>query len=209
MTRIRLLQWIAGGLLALAGLVIGLFVMWQASQPSTPAAIAEAYLRADYQRNYARAWDFISQNDKAYKAKAQYLAENRPATGMPRDVLARLAAWGEFNVLSIASGSNNHAIVAARVRFPNLAQPEVAQLLQAAETSGSGDVLARLEALYAAGQIQFVESEPVFSLTSMSGRWGVVLHWAGAVTVKLTAAVSPRPALGVLSTAIRSPGRAR
>lgn len=191
MTRERLLLWIAAVLLAVAGLAVGLFVMWQVNQPSTPEAVAEAYFRADYQRDYARAWNYISQDDKAYKTKAQYLAENTLAAGLERDLLTKLAAWGDFNLISVAFGREDHAIVAARVRFPDLAQPEVAQLLQAAETTPQRDLLTQLESLHASGRIQFVESDPTFSLTHKDGRWGVVLHWSGAVTVRLTAAVSP------------------
>jgi hypothetical protein len=190
MTRLRLLHWVAVGLLVLTGLAAGLGTMWRASQPRTPAAVAEAYFRADYQRDHARAWDFISQDDKAYKTKTQYLTENKSAAGVQRQLLARLGEWAEFNVISMISGQDNHAIIAVRARFPDLGQPEIAQLLQAAEAGAEDDLLAQLEALYASGQVQFVESEPAFSLSYANGRWGVVLHWAGAVTVKLTAAVS-------------------
>jgi hypothetical protein len=187
----RLPQWIAAGLLTLAALAAGLGVMWQVSQPRAPEAVAEAYFRAGYQRNYGQAWNFISTDDKAYKPKAQYLAENTSAAGLELDLLDRLAAWGEFKMISIVSGRDDHVIVTARARFPDLAQPEVAQLLQAAETTPQRDLLAQLESLYAAGQIQFVESDPTFSLAYQGGHWGVVLHWSGAVTVRLTAAVSP------------------
>jgi len=185
---LRRLHWITVGLLVLLGLVAGLGIMWQASQPRTPAAVAEAYFRATYQHDYARAWQFISADDQQYKTRQQYLTEYETYTGIKTAILARLAQWGEFTLIAVSSSDNDHAIVAARARFPDLAQLEIAQLLQTAET---GDLLAQLQALYASGQMQFVETEPTFSLTYRNRRWGVVLHWAGAVTVKLTAVVSP------------------
>ena len=172
-------------------MTVGLRLIRQINQPRAPEAIAEAYFRADYRRDYAQAWNFISPADKSSKTRTQYLVENPPASGRPPALLAGLAAWAEFTVVSIVSTEDDHAVVMTRVRVPHPADAALAQLLAVAVKVDRDTALAQLDALYAGGQFRYVEDQRAFGPVNVNGRWGVVLHWDGAVTVRLTAAVSP------------------
>ena len=170
-----------------------------------PAEVALAYARAVYARDYAVAWEFISGADKQYKTRAQYLAENESFNGLEQDLAYTLAGWIQFTETGVQM-DGDQATVTARVKAPNGNQREVYDILQTAErenelTSAERRALFdRLATMYAAGQIEILEGEQTFMLIRepgglvlalSRGRWQVVMDWAGAIVVNLTAEVSP------------------
>ena len=201
----RLTLWLIAGGVLLFGLG-GVFVVrqWQTAN-SPPNEVVLAHARAVYARDYAAVWEFISAGDKQYKTREQYLAENESFAGLQRDLAYTLAGWIQVTQASVQI-DGDHATVTIRVKVPNGNQPEVYKILQAAKreselTDVERQALSdRLHALYAAGQIQILEGDQTFTLTRerwglfptlSPGRWHVVMDWAGAIVVKLTAEVSP------------------
>lgn len=197
---------IAFAVIGLASAIGGVYAVrqWQAAS-AQPDEIALAYVRAVYARDYAQAWELISAPDKQYKPREHYLAENESFAGFEQELAYVLAGWISFNDtrLEIEAG---RATVSTHVEAPNGNQPEVKEILRAAEDERELPaverqvLLDRLQALHAAGQIEIVEGDQTFILTRESrypvswfGRrpWQVWMDWAGAVVVKLTAEVSP------------------
>jgi hypothetical protein len=159
-----------------------------------PDEIALAYVRAVYAHDYAQAWEFISAGDKTAKSREQYLAENSLPTEAQAELLQQLASWGTFSTLSTFSSSPEQAVVSAQVSYPDRTQPEVAALLEAAgQSDAEAQALrAQLQSLHETGRLQLTTDEAtLFNLTQDDDGWRVVLHWEGAVTVHLTAAVHP------------------
>lgn len=175
-----------------------------ASRP--PDEVALAYARAAYARDYAGVWEFISTADKQYKTREQYLAENASFVGLEQDLAYTLAGWIQFTEINVQTFGGNQATVTTRVNAPNGNQPEVYEILQAAERESEltdaerQALLDRLQTMYATGEIEILEGEQTFNLTRepagfmpglLPGGWRVVMDWAGAIVVKLTAQVSP------------------
>ncbi len=190
---------IAFALLAV-GVGLGGFFAVQSSQwqlaNRPPDEVALAFARAVYARDYAAAWDFISVADKQLKTREQYLAENASFTGPERDLAYTLAGWIQFTEMRVQI-DGDRATVTTRIKAPNGNRPEVYEILQSAGresdlTAAERQALFdRLQAVYAAGQIEILEGDQTFILTHEPGGWRVVMDWAGAIVVKLTAEVSP------------------
>jgi hypothetical protein len=190
----RIWLWSVGGLLV--GLVfMAVFTVVQRSgQPQSPAEVAQTYFLADYTHDYPAAWRFISAGDKAFKTREQYLVEQPLPTEAQAELLQQLASWGTFSTLSTFSSSPEQAVVSAQASYPDRTRPEVAALLEAAgqPDAEARSLRAQLQSLHETGQIRFVEDEAaLFNLTQDDDGWRIVLHWEGAVTVHLTAAVHP------------------
>lgn len=198
-------KWLAA--MAAAALFGGVttFAWFQGGPASTSAEAVEAYARAVYARDYAAAWEFISTADKQYKTREQYLAESASFTGLEQDLAYTLAGWIQATQTSVQV-DGNRATVTLHLKVPNGNQPEVYAILQAAEreeelTAAERQALFdRLQTLYAADQIEILEGDQTFILTREQAgflpwlspaKWRVVMDWAGAIVVKLTAEVSP------------------
>lgn len=185
--------WSAGGLLVVLMLIAAFALVYHTGRPQSLAEVAQAYFLADYTHDYPAAWEFISAGDKAAKTYEQYLAENPSPTKHQAELLQQLATWGNFTVVASFSSGHEQTIVSADLNYPDLAQPELAMLLETAgqPDADKGALREQLQALHQAGQIQFVKDEIAFNLTQDAGGWSVVLHWDSVITVRLTAAIHP------------------
>ncbi|MGH2536347.1 MAG: cytochrome c oxidase assembly protein [Candidatus Promineifilaceae bacterium] len=158
--------------------------------------MALAYARAVYARDYAAAWEFISSRDKAMKSRQTHLAENVSFAGRQQDLAYALAGWIQFTESKIQM-DGDQAIVTTQIKTPNGNQPAVYAILREAReedkrTAAERPALSdRLQRLYAVGRIEILEGEETFTLAREWMGWRIVMGWADAVVVKLTAEVSP------------------
>ena len=161
-----------------------------------PDAVALEYARAIYARDYATAWEFISDRDKEVKSRKAYLAENDSYEGLKQELTYELAGWLRFTDTEIEV-HDDHATVITYYQAPNGNQREVYELLHAAgresemSDTDRGTLFQRLESLYAAGEIEMLEGEQTFALVRESNGWRMAMGWEEAVVVRLAAAVSP------------------
>ncbi|HEX6383249.1 MAG TPA: cytochrome c oxidase assembly protein [Anaerolineae bacterium] len=190
----RLWLWSAAGLLAVLVFIAAFTVVQRSGQPQSPAEVAQAYFLADYTHDYPTAWQFISAGDKAFKTREQYLAEHPVPSDTQAELLQQLAAWGTFSTLSTFSSSPEQTVVSAQLSYPDRTQPEMVALLEAAgqPDADAQSLRTQLQNLYETGRLELITDEAtLFNLTQDDDGWRVVLHWDGAVTVHLTAAVHP------------------
>lgn len=162
--------------------------------PATPPeAIAEQFYRSTYARDSSAAWELVSAADQATRSKPLFLADQDPPTGTQAALYRQLAAWVEFQVLAVASNQPGQAIVTATVRFPDLEQPAVADLLDRATSPGANlqGLSDELERLRGQGALNYHEGDIGLNLVSEQGNWRVLRHWGHAVSVQLAAVVSP------------------
>ncbi|MCI0395750.1 MAG: cytochrome c oxidase assembly protein [Chloroflexi bacterium] len=168
---------------------------WQLVR-TPPDRVALDYARAVYARDYAAAWEYVSAEDRQVKSRQAYLAENTSFTGLKQELAHTLASWIQFTETQIQV-EDGRATVTTRVKVPNGNQQEVSEILRAAgeegepTAAGRPALLDRLEAMYAAGQIEILEGEQTFELVRERNGWRVVMDWTNAVVVTLTAEVSP------------------
>jgi len=184
----------------LAGLLVGLsltIAFARFSNPFlSPSQVALAYARAVYSRDYDRAWEFISAEDAQYKSREQYLSQNVSYLGLQQELAYTLAGWIQFEEVNLQI-DGVHAVVTVRVKAPNGNQPEVYEILQSArrETELAAEeheaLIERLEAIYAAGQIEILEGGHTFDLVREWSGWRIRMGLGEAILVRLTAEVSP------------------
>lgn len=180
-------------ILVSVGLLAGLVVALRQSPQKAPVDVARSYFLADYTHDYRAAWELISDGDKAFKSLEQYLTEHVLPTGSQPRLFEHFASQVEFSPISISSSRSEQTVVWARVRYPELTAPAIASLIESA-ASPDADITAlneRAQALSEAGELPFVEEERPFNLVNDGGAWRVVLHWDGAVIVRLLADVHP------------------
>lgn len=177
-------------LLVIAGLATGL-VVW-ANQPglgSSPERVVQQYLASLYAQDYGRAYQFISQADKAYKSKDEYLRENRPFTGFSLEAARQLASYIEYREIE-TDMEEDRATLTVKFVVPDGNAPAVQEILFARPAQGDelsaaerSDLLAKLEELHASGQIPTFEGEQTFELVKDQNGWRIFENWAEAVRV--------------------------
>ena len=184
-------------LLVVVSGVGGFFTLrhWNATQHS-PEAVTLDYVRSVYARDYNRAWGLISAEDKQFKTRQAYLAENTSFSGLRQDLSYQLAGWIQFTEVKTEM-VGDRATVTVHILAPNGNQPEVYAILEAAEREtelsaiGKRLLFEQLADLHAASGIEFLEGEQSFTLVREAGSWRMGVGWAEAIVVKLTAGVSP------------------
>lgn len=187
-----------GLVLLVVGLgAVGVFAARQRGMADrSPEVIAQTYARAVYARDYAAVWDLISAANKQYKTRDQYLAENESFAGLEQELAYTLAGWIHFTETRVQI-DGDRATVTTRVKVPNGNLPEVYAILQAAERESElapaerQALFDRMQAMHAAGQIEILEGDQTFTLAREPDGWRIVMDWAGAIVVRLTAEVSP------------------
>lgn len=189
----RKLHYAAIGVLLGMAVVATVFLVRQIGPGRDPEGVAREYFVETYTRDFAAAWELASSADQAARPKDDYLAANPPAPAEQAALFERLASWGEFQVISLASGQPGAMTVTASVRFPNSAQPELLELFAQAESDPdlSEQLLDRLMELHEREALQFFEGEVSVNLILEDDGWRVLQHWGTAVTVRLAAWVSP------------------
>jgi len=82
--------------------------------------------------------------------------------------------------------------VSAHMRFPNVGQQSVDDLLELALSRAAEPsiLLDQLSELKGSGQLEFIEGDISFDLALEDNRWRVVRHWGQFVTLHLKSAVS-------------------
>lgn len=161
-----------------------------------PDEMALAYVQAVYAHDYAKAWEFISVADKQSKTREVYLAENGSWSGLRQELAGKLAGWIQFSQTKLDIVGDRATLI-VQVQAPNGNQPEVYDILQAAERETELTVTEQralfdqLERMYAANQIEILEGDQTFTLVRESEGWRVSMGWDEAIIVKLIAAVSP------------------
>lgn len=188
---------------AIGGVVLGaavgfaaiaaLYLIPRAGSGAAPEAVSQDFYLDTYKHDFSSAWDRVSSEDQAARTKEEYLASNPPPSGAQSILFDQLAAWGEFEVLAIASTDPTQAIVSAHIRFPYVGQKEIGKLLSAAanQEADQSILLDQLFQLKQTDQLQFVEGDISFDLVSERNRWRVDQHWGQSVTVHFESAVSP------------------
>lgn len=161
-----------------------------------PVTVLSRYLNLLYQRDFHRAYHFISNVDQELKRQDVYVRERGPFSGFTQDAarkLARLielrpvaARWdGEFHRLRVAMRLPDAGAIAPllldwdETRLNALSLPERKKIL------ASIDRLARQE------KLPMIEGEQEFVMVREGSQWKVFLNWAEGVQVGFAARLPP------------------
>jgi hypothetical protein len=141
-------------------------------------AVLQAYMAAVYARDYASAYQWISDADRRLKSLAQYEQDNRPFKGASLVLAQRLAREMVIRE-AVVERQGDRATVRTSLSLPDGNAEDVSRLLLAPggfEEAPMNELegrMAELEALIASGKLPRLEVEDTWTLVRDPGGWRV------------------------------------
>ncbi|MFQ5881742.1 MAG: cytochrome c oxidase assembly protein [Candidatus Methylomirabilales bacterium] len=177
-----------GILLCLIGLT---FATAALSAERTPEETVRRYIHAVYSRNYADAYPLISDADKKYKSREEYLRENVSFAGPARELAAQLASYIEYeNPRAAIEG--DQATVVLRLKLPDGNDPKLRELLlnfdeerlRVLPEVERQTLQEKLAQMHQRGGVPVIVGQERFELVNEVDGWKLFLNWGGAVLVR-------------------------
>jgi cobyrinic acid a,c-diamide synthase len=143
-------------------------------------AVLQAYMAAVYARDYATAYQWISEADRRQKSFAHYKQDNQPFKGASLVLAQRLAREMVIQE-AVVDLQGERATVRTTLSLPHGNAEEVSRLLLApggfeeAPRDELEERMARLEALIASGQLPRLEVEDTWTLVRDPTGWRILL----------------------------------
>jgi len=143
-------------------------------------AVLQAYMTAVYARDYATAYQWISEADRRLKSLAHYERDNEPFTGASL-VLAQRLAREMIIQEAVVERQGDRATVRTTLSLPAGNAEAVSRLLLApggVEEAPRDEIkerMAKLEALVASGQLPRLEVEDTWTLVRDPAGWRILL----------------------------------
>ncbi len=180
------------GRLAAAAIAVLLWVGTAAAQADAEAArdLVSRYLKAVYAQDYAEAYRYVSEHDKAAKSAADYLRENPSFTGAAAELARGLAQRIEVGPLTFTTRGDS-ATVRFDIRLPDANSPELNKLLAGFDPDELNrltleqrrQILDAVAEMARTGSLPVVSGEESLELLKEDGRWTVFRNWSDAVRV--------------------------
>lgn len=143
-------------------------------------AVLQAYMTAVYARDYATAYQWISEADRRQKSLAHYERDNQPFTGASL-ILAQRLAREMIIQEAVVERQGDRATVRTTLSLPAGNAEAVSRLLLApggVEEAPMDEIeerMAKLEALMASGQLPRLEVEDTWTLVRDPAGWRILL----------------------------------
>jgi hypothetical protein len=143
--------------------------------------VLQAYLAAAYARDYATAYQWLSEADQRSKSLPLYEQDNQPFKGASLVLAQRLAKEIVIQE-AVVERQGDHATVQTTLSLPAGNADEVSHLLLApggfeeAPRDELEERTAKLEALIAGGQLPRLETEDTWSLVRDPAGWRIRLE---------------------------------
>jgi hypothetical protein len=142
--------------------------------------VLQDYLTAVYARDYATAYQWLSEADRRQKSLAQYEQDNQPFKGASLALAQRLAKEIVIRE-AVVERQGDRATVQTTLGLPNGNAEEVSRLLLApsgfeeAPRAELEERMAKLDALIASGQLPRLDSEDTWTLVRDPAGWRILL----------------------------------
>jgi hypothetical protein len=142
-------------------------------------AVLQAYLTAVYARDYATAYQWISEADRRLKSPAHYEQDNQPFKGASLVLAQRLAREMVIQE-AVVERQGDRATVRTTLSLPAGNAEEVSRLLLApggfeeAPRDEIEERMAKLEALIVSGQLPRLEVEDTWTLVRDPAGWRIL-----------------------------------
>lgn len=149
------------------------------------------YIQAAYSRNYAQVYLLISDADKQYKSREEYLRENVSFSGAAHELAAKLASHITYEN-SHTEIHGDRATVVLGLKLPDGNDPNLRQLLldfqtERLETLPVDErqrIMQKLTEAHQREELPVIVGEERFELVREADGWKIFLNWAGAVLVR-------------------------
>lgn len=194
--RFRTTKVLVAVLLVIGGLAGGL-IYWinQSEAFASPQKVVQQYMTSLYAQDYERAYQWVSNTDKAYKSKEEYLRENNPFTGFTLEATRQLASYIEYPETEIER-NGDRATLTVKFIVPDGNAPAVRDILFA-NSARNGELselerqtlLEKLESLHKSGQLSAFEGEQTFELIREQNGWRIFEGWSEAIRVHFSGEV--------------------
>lgn len=169
------------------------------SRRLSPEEVVRRYGAAIHARDYAQAYELISDADRRYKSREEYLRENGPLDGFTQELAHKLAASIQYREIQTdLQGSratvtvkfvmpDGNAEVVREILFanPDTSEPWPKELPAAQKQA----LLATLDRLHESGQLPMLDGEQTVVLVKEGRGWRVFENWGEAVVVRFSGAV--------------------
>jgi hypothetical protein len=142
--------------------------------------VLQDYLTAVYARDYATAYQWLSEADRRQKSLAQYEQDNQPFKGASLALAQRLAKEIVIRE-AVVERQGDRATVQTTLGLPNGNAEEVSRLLLApsgfeeAPRAELEERMAKLDALIASGQLPRLDAEDTWTLVRDPAGWRILL----------------------------------
>jgi cobyrinic acid a,c-diamide synthase len=142
--------------------------------------VLQDYLTAVYARDYATAYQWLSEADRRQQSLAQYEQDNQPFKGASLALAQRLAKEIVIRE-AVVERQGDRATVQTTLGLPNGNAEEVSRLLLApggfeeAPRAELEERMAKLDALIASGQLPRLDSEDTWTLVRDPAGWRILL----------------------------------
>jgi hypothetical protein len=143
-------------------------------------AALQAYMAAVYARDYATAYQWISDADRRLKSLTHYEQDNQPFKGASLVLAQRLAREMVIRE-AVVERQGDRATVRTTLSLPHGNAEDVSHLLLApggfeeAPANELEERMAKLEALIASGKLPRLEVEDTWTLVRDPGGWRVLV----------------------------------
>jgi hypothetical protein len=200
----RMSSWFLGLVAALMLILPAAFLYHNSAQHSAQTApfnTVDAYLKNAYARDFKKAYRYISRRDRQLKTERVYVREKGSFSGFPLAVTRKLSEFIELRPLGAVREDDGQTRVKLEVKYPDANSLSAILLdwdeerLNALPSSAQRDILATLDKLHRAGQIETIEGREEFTLVKEGRSWRVYLDWAAGVRVSYSALVPPTEAI--------------
>jgi hypothetical protein len=200
----RMSSWFLGLVAALMLILPAAFLYHNSAQHSAQTApfnTVDAYLKNAYARDFKKAYRYISRRDRQLKTERVYVREKGSFSGFPLAVTRKLSEFIELRPLGAVREDDGQTRVKLQVKYPDANSLSAILLdwdeerLNALPSSAQRDILATLDKLHRAGQIETIEGREEFTLVKEGRSWRVYLDWAAGVRVSYSALVPPTEAI--------------
>jgi Cytochrome c oxidase assembly protein CtaG/Cox11 len=153
-----------------------------------PVRVLNDYLKFLYARDFHRAYNFISADDRQFKSQGDYVRERGPFTGFALEVARKLASLIEAHpVDQQAEGNRDRIRLALKLPDANALSGLLLdwdeQRLNNLPASQQRKLLSTIDALRREKKLPMIEGDEEFVLTRENSRWKIYLDWAAGVRV--------------------------
>ena len=184
---------LAWSALTAVGIVTALF-SGACSRTEAPGDIALHYARALYAYDAARVYALVSARDRAAKDKASVAAQLQAPDGFALELLGELSRFVAATPIDTRV-AGDQATVRLKLVLPNANDPLIKTVardwdearLHSLTAGERAEARGRVEDLGRRHQLPVIEGEETFELLKEAEGWRLVMHWAGAIPLRLAA----------------------
>ncbi len=163
---------------------------------SQPQYTLEQYLTAVYARDFNKAYQWISAEDRQVKSREQYLRENPSLSGPALRLVRTLARRMEVKDMRSAS-RGIRTTLRFNLRLPDASDPTLQKIFMEFDLDRLGALTAeqsqtieqQLKTLANKNRLPMSDGEEQWELVKEADGWRVFLNWAGATRVLFKAKV--------------------